>query len=103
MGAPYAWAAPIFELPWFGELPGWPYGGQMGYPMGTYPGGGMAYQPGMMNGGMMHGGMMGGGVVNTNGSYVVQQVPGHSVVIQSGLGGAAPTITQVPGSVSSVP
>ena len=91
MGAPFAWAAPIFELPWFGELPGWPYGGQMGYPMGMYPAGGMAYQPAMMNGGMM------------NGGYVVQQAPGHSVVIQPGLAGGAPTITQVPGSVSSVP
>lgn len=89
MGLPYAWRAPIFELPWFGELPGWPYPGQYapvqgaqmgGYPMGAYSGGGMPYPAPMINGG-----------------YVVQQAPGHSVVIQPGLGGA-PTITQVPGS-----
>ncbi|KAH9843838.1 uncharacterized protein C8Q71DRAFT_852362 [Rhodofomes roseus] len=94
-GYQYAWAAPIFELPWFGELPGWPYGGQMNggqmmnggqYPMGMYPTAGVPYQPGAMNGG-----------------YVIQQAPGHSVVIQPGPGGGAPTITQVPGSVSSVP
>ncbi|KAI0921853.1 hypothetical protein AcW1_004284 [Taiwanofungus camphoratus] len=86
LGHPFAWAEPIFELPWFGELPGWPgpygnaaVGGQMPYPMGVYPNGGMGY---------------------ANGGYVVQQNPGHSVVIQQGAGG--PTITQVPGSVSSV-
>jgi len=87
MGLPYAWRAPIFELPWFGEMPGWPYPGQyapaqqMGYPMGAYPGmgAGMPYAPPMVNGG-----------------YVVQQAPGHSVVIQPTGAGGAPTITQIP-------
>jgi len=89
-GLPYAWRAPIFELPWFGEMPGWPYSGglqqgqmgqQMGYPMGMggYPGMGMPYAPPMVNGG-----------------YVVQQAPGHSLVIQPNAAGGAPTITQVP-------
>ncbi|KAH9936948.1 hypothetical protein B0H21DRAFT_698844 [Amylocystis lapponica] len=90
LGRPFAWAEPIFELGWFGELPGWPTGGygppqaQMGYPMGAYPGG-MPYAPQMGPGG----------------GYVVQQHPGHSVVIQPGMGGQAPTITQIPGTVSS--
>lgn len=38
--------------------------------------------------------MMGGG-------YVVQQNPGHSVVIRPGVNGQAPTVTQVPGVVTS--
>ena len=34
------------------------------------------------------------------GGNYVQQVPGHSVVIQPGVNGALPVITQVPGIVS---
>ncbi|THG95810.1 hypothetical protein EW026_g5916 [Hermanssonia centrifuga] len=98
MGRPYAWSEPIFELPWFGQYPGMPESGygspgqhyaypagspQMGYP-GFQPGMQQGYQPGMVNGG-----------------YVVSQQPGHSVVIQPGRGGQAPTITQVPGMVTS--
>lgn len=88
----------MFELPWFGQYPGmqegqshyghyaYPAGSPMMYPMqqGMQPG--MAFpQPQMVNGG-----------------YVVAQQPGHSVVIQPGSNGQAPTITQVPGVVNSV-
>lgn len=92
LGRPYAWAEPIVELPWFGQMPGWPehgaYPQQYAYPAGqpmagAYPGG-IPYAPPMVGGG-----------------YVVQQNPGHSVVIQPGSNGHAPTITQYPGTVTS--
>ncbi|KAI0796635.1 hypothetical protein C8Q75DRAFT_802321 [Abortiporus biennis] len=94
LGRPFAWSEPVIELPWFGEWPGWPadsgpYPGY-GYPMGMgYPGG----QP------VAYGGQPAQVV---SGGYVVQQNPGHSVVIQPGMNGQAPTITQVPGVVNSV-
>ena len=39
--------------------------------------------------------------VQVPGGYVVQQNPGHSVVIQPGSNGQAPTVTQIPGVVTS--
>ena len=86
LGRPYAWREPMLELGWFGEFPGYP-----GYPGGSYPGmmpGAMMMQPGMGQP-IQH---MGPG-----GGYVVQQSPGHSVVIQPGVRGEPPTVTQVPG------
>ncbi|GBE79457.1 hypothetical protein SCP_0206570 [Sparassis crispa] len=80
LGRPFAWAEPIFELPWFGELPGWPAGGYGNIPLGGYGYPMAPYPPQMVNGG-----------------YVVQQNPGHSVVIQQGAG-QMPTITQIPGA-----
>jgi len=84
LGRPYAWGEPIFELPWFGQYPGPPgpyaaggYGGGYGGGMPMYPTG-VPYGPQMVNGG-----------------YVVQQNPGHSVVIQPGMGGQPPTVTQM--------
>ncbi|PCH41207.1 hypothetical protein WOLCODRAFT_89104 [Wolfiporia cocos MD-104 SS10] len=83
-GRPLAWAEPIFELPWFGELPGWPYSGAPGmYPAGAYAQG-MPYPPQLVNG-----------------QYLVQQMPGHSVMIQPGAVGGMPAVTQVPGDRES--
>ena len=78
MGRIYAWTEPIFELPWFGQYPGWPgsyyaanqgYAYPAGYPQPMYP--------------------------QTNGN-VIQQQPGYSVVIRPGQ-----SVTQVPGVVAS--
>lgn len=77
MGRYGAWQDSVSELPWFGE-----YGG----PYGQYPqqyGGGGGY-PMMGQNGQM--------------PYVIQQAPGHSVVIQPQPGGM-PMVTQLPGSV----
>ena len=70
----------FLELPWFGEMPGYyntnPYGGggpMMHYPPPSAGGYGYPYQGGMP-------------VPN----------PGHSIVIQPGMNGAPPTITQMP-------
>ncbi|KZT12744.1 uncharacterized protein LAESUDRAFT_733357 [Laetiporus sulphureus 93-53] len=91
LGHPYAWAEPIFELPWFGEFPGWPYSGgafapgqQTGFSTGAYMP--VPYMTPMINGG-----------------YVVQQAPGHSVIVQPGAPGGPPAVTQVPGAVSTTP
>ncbi|KII95196.1 hypothetical protein PLICRDRAFT_34035 [Plicaturopsis crispa FD-325 SS-3] len=73
LGRRYVWIEDIRELPWFGEYPGYQQ-----FQM---------TQQGYYNGG--------------NGGYVVHQQPGHSVVIQHGQNGAAPTISQVPGMVST--
>ncbi|KAI0650725.1 hypothetical protein C8Q79DRAFT_1006963 [Trametes meyenii] len=95
LGRPYAWAEPIVELPWFGQWPGYeggyPNGGAMPYP-GAYG------YPGMMPMQPMPGYV--GSQIQPG--YVVQQNPGHSVVIQPGVNGQPPTVTQVPGTVSSV-
>ena len=96
-GRPFAWAEPIVELPWFGQWPG--------YPESQYPGAGMMY-PGQM---MMPGYAYPAGQPMTYATtapgqpgYVVQQNPGHSVVIQPGMNGQPATITQIPGSVTSI-
>ncbi|TCD66993.1 hypothetical protein EIP91_000673 [Steccherinum ochraceum] len=95
---PYAWQEPIVELPWFGQYPGWPEDEARPYRAGgySYPAG--APRPGMSGMSMMSGGGYPGSMpMQTGGGYVVQQNPGHSVVIQPGSNGQAPTITQVPG------
>ncbi|KAH8118269.1 hypothetical protein DFH11DRAFT_659406 [Phellopilus nigrolimitatus] len=81
-----AWNASMSDLPWFGQY-GSPYGGYGGggYP-GGYPGGN---QQAMFTGG------------NGQMPYVIQQAPGHSVVIQPNPGGV-PTVAQIPGQVTSV-
>jgi len=71
-GRYYIWSEPIRELPWFGEMPGY-YNTHAGpmyppYSAGMTPGYGYPYQP--------------------------QGAPGHSIVIQPGLNGAPPRITQ---------
>jgi len=74
------WQEPIRELPWFGEMPGY-------YNTNTQ---GMHYpqSPGMGPG-------MGPGHPYYPGGMPMTQ-PGHSIVIQPGMNGAPPTITQVP-------
>lgn len=87
MGRAYAWQEPILELPWFGQYPGWP--GESSYPGA----GGYAYPAAAPYTNVPY---------QTNGSYpangynVVQQQPGHSVIIRPGQG-----IMQVPGTVTS--
>ena len=69
------------ELPWFGEMPGYNNTSTMGgAPMQYYPSSGGMYapQPG-----------------NPYGGYP-QPAPGHTLVIQPGMNGAPPTITQMP-------
>jgi len=83
MGRYDIWREDIRELPWFGQAPGYPgasystYSAQYGnrgypgsYTQGQYP--------------------------TTYGGNVVQQQPGHSLVIQPGINGGAPTVQQVP-------
>ena len=91
LGRPFAWAEPIIELPWFGQWPG--------FPEGQYPPNGMYQQPYAYPAGAP---MYAGSGPQMTPGYVIQQNPGHSVVIQPGVGGQPPTITQIPGSVSSV-
>jgi hypothetical protein len=77
LGRVYAWREHTSQLGWFGQWPAYP--GQTaprGYPYGAYP---TAHMPG---------------------ANYVQQAPGHSVVIQPGVGGAPAMISQIPGIVS---
>ncbi|KAF8204988.1 hypothetical protein BJ912DRAFT_939933 [Pholiota molesta] len=73
------WHEPIRELPWFGEMPGYynthAQGG--GAPMMGYPPAGGYGPPGFPY-----------GYPHPN--------PGHSIMIQPGMNGAPPTITQIP-------
>ncbi|KAI0081813.1 hypothetical protein K474DRAFT_1613063 [Panus rudis PR-1116 ss-1] len=78
LGRPFAWSEPIVELPWFGEWPGWPADSRYPGAYGGYP----TVAP--------------GGAVYGPGGYVIQQAPGHQVMIQPGVNGAPPTVTQVP-------
>lgn len=81
MGNRNAWHEDTAILPGFGQAG---YGG--GYP-GYYPGGYGGQQPAMFAG-------------NGQMPYVIQQAPGHSVVIQPNPGGV-PSVAQVPGTVHS--
>ncbi|KAF8974550.1 hypothetical protein BDZ97DRAFT_1774247 [Flammula alnicola] len=72
------WTEPIRELPWFNEMPGYYNTNTNGPGMMQYPppsAGG--YGPGYPYG------------------YPVPN-PGHSIIIQPGMNGAPPTITQMP-------
>jgi len=104
-GRPYAWREPMLELPWYGEWPGYSGGPGSAYPTVQMMDGNI------VPGGYIPGGIVGphpmGGPINTmpvmgEGGYVVQQQPGHSMIITPGVGGRAPTIQQVPGHISSV-
>ena len=80
MGRYEIWREDIRELPWFGQAPGYPGVGYTSYSSqyrGGYPGSYAQYP-------------------TTYGSNVVQQQPGHSLVIQPGMNGGAPTVQQVP-------
>jgi hypothetical protein len=73
------------------------------YPTMHMPGGGV--MPGYMPGAVVSqpvGGPMNTLPVMQDGSYVVQQQHGYSMVITPGLNGQAPMIQQVPGHISGV-
>ena len=82
MGRFYIWREDIRELPWFGQAPGYPGAGYAQYSSqyGSrgYPGQYAQYPS------------------TTYGGNVVHQQPGHSLVIQPGMNGGAPTVQQVP-------
>lgn len=80
LGRAYAWSEDINELPWFHEYQGFPQAN------GAYP----QYAPQQVQ----------GYPYNINGQ-VVQQMPGHSLVIQPGVNGAPATVQQIPGTVQS--
>lgn len=74
-GRYYAWREHVSQLGWFGELPGYPT--EAIYPRAPMYGGyGQPYP------------MMGG--------YHVQQMPGHSIMVQPGVNGGQPIVTQIP-------
>lgn len=73
-GRYYAWREHISQLGWFGELPGYPT--EAIYPRAPMYGYGQPYP------------MMGG--------YHVQQMPGHSVMVQPGINGGQPIVTHMP-------
>lgn len=77
MGNYSVWNESMSYLPWFNQ-----YGSPMGY------------------GPQMYGGQQ---MMGANGQmpFVIQQTPGHSVVIQPNPGGV-PTVTQVPGMVNTM-
>jgi hypothetical protein len=88
MGRYDIWREDVRELPWFGEAPGYPgtgytaYSGQSGqYGNRGYPG---SYAQSYAQ------------YPTSYGGNVVQQQPGHSLVIQPGMNGGAPTVQQVP-------
>lgn len=101
MGRYDIWRDDVRELPWFGQAPGYPgtgyashsaqYGNR-GYNGSTYPGSyaqqGSYSQPGSYS-----------QYPTTYGGNVVHQQPGHSLVIQPGMNGGAPTVQQVPTAV----
>ncbi|KAF4619666.1 hypothetical protein D9613_005066 [Agrocybe pediades] len=75
------WSEPIRELPWFGEMPGY-------YNANTYEPGMAQYQPG--SAGVQY------GYPGQYGAGMPAPAPGHSIIIQPGMNGAPPTVTQVP-------
>jgi hypothetical protein len=77
MGRYGAWHEDVAALPGFGQSNG--FGGGGGYVYGGQP-------------------MFAG---NGQTPYMIQQAPGHSVVIQPNPGGV-PTVSQVPGTVTSM-
>jgi hypothetical protein len=85
LGWPEIWYEDIYDLPWFGEYPGYP--GQPFYP--PYPGAEFQNQGPMVGGPQMLG----------NGG-VVQHQPGHSIIIWPGANGEPPRIEQRPGIVT---
>lgn len=109
---PYAWREPMLELGWYGEYPGYSGGQHSEYP--TYRQGSINQSEMTQHGAMMQPGMMPQGMPMQQGmsqpmngqygpgGYVIQQNPGHSIVIQPGLNGEAPRITQVAGTVNAV-
>lgn len=99
-GNHHAWQEPIQELPWFGEQPDYyrrehgtnGYGNRHGQQPGYgYEHGGQGY------GGQQAMRPLGGpGMVPATNPGVIQQQPGHSVIIQPGHHGMPATAQQVP-------
>ncbi|KZT24490.1 hypothetical protein NEOLEDRAFT_1067039 [Neolentinus lepideus HHB14362 ss-1] len=85
LGRPFAWQENIVELPWFGQMPGYPGGV---YANG-YQNGGGAYSYPMQQ------------MLPPN-AFVIQQQPGHSVVIQPQPAGQPPMVNQIPSTQPSV-
>jgi hypothetical protein len=83
LGWPDIWSEDIIDLPWFGEYPGFP-GGPLYALAPQIEGQAPPIQSGQM-------------VVNGS---VVQQQPGHSIVIWPGVNGEAARIEQRPGIVT---
>jgi hypothetical protein len=88
MGRYDIWRDDIRELPWFGQAPGYP---GAGYPTHTS-------QYSSQYGNRGYPGSY-GQYPTTYAGNVVQQQPGHSLVIQPGINGGAPTVQQVPTAV----
>ena len=90
MGRYDIWRDDVRELPWFGQAPGYPGAGYASYPS-QYPSqyGNRGYP----------GSYAQAQYPTTYAGNVVQQQPGHSLVIQPGINGGAPTVQQVPTAV----
>lgn len=87
MGRFDIWRDDVRELPWFGQTPGYPGAGYAQY-SSQYPQYGGRGYPGSYS-----------QYPTTYGGNVVQQQPGHSLVIQPGVNGGAPIVQQVPTAV----
>jgi hypothetical protein len=83
LGWPDIWSEDVIDLPWFGEYPG-------------YPGGPLYTQAPQLESQLP---LVQGGHMVVNGS-VVQQQPGHSIVIWPGVNGEPPRIEQRAGIVT---
>jgi len=88
MGRPNIWREDIRELPWFGQAPGYPGFGYVAYssPYGARGATGPYTQQYPAT------------ATNYAGN-IVQQQPGHSIVINPGRGGMPATVSQVPSGV----
>ncbi|KAH9966000.1 hypothetical protein BC827DRAFT_784896 [Russula dissimulans] len=85
MGRSYIWGENVHELPWFGQAPGYPGTGYTSYPS--------QYGPRTYNSPYTQ------YPTTTYAGNVVQQQPGHSLVIQPGRNGAPTTVRHVPSAI----
>jgi hypothetical protein len=91
LGWPDIWQDDIFDLPWFGEYPGYP-GGIPFYSQYTTP------QAQALEAAPLASGPATTQVLGNGGVY--QQQLGHSIIIWPGVNGEAPRIEQRPGIVT---
>ncbi|KAI0251348.1 hypothetical protein BJV78DRAFT_1212668 [Lactifluus subvellereus] len=80
-GQPSIWRGDIRELPWFGQAPGWPGSGFVGY----------SSQYGR--------GYAGPYAQYSTGGGVIQQQHGHSLMIQPGRNGMPATVQHIPTAI----
>ncbi|TFK55718.1 hypothetical protein OE88DRAFT_1652154 [Heliocybe sulcata] len=85
LGRQFAWQENIIDLPWFGQMPGYPGSGT--YTNGHQNGASYAYPMQQM--------------LPSN-AFVIQQQPGHSVVIQPQASGGPPMVNQIPSTQPSM-